>query len=66
MTIVLAVVLARKLGYNPKLFAVLGALAGIAAAHFIHIRHRQTVTLSSRNGCAIGLAAPARYNASET
>ena len=37
MAIVLAVVVARKLGYNPQLFAVLGAAVGIASAHFIHI-----------------------------
>ncbi len=37
MAIVLAVVIARKLGYNAQLFAVLGAAAGIAGAHLLHV-----------------------------
>jgi peptidoglycan/LPS O-acetylase OafA/YrhL len=37
MAIVLAVVVARKLGYSPQLFAVIGAGLGIAGAHALHL-----------------------------
>jgi peptidoglycan/LPS O-acetylase OafA/YrhL len=69
MAIVLMIVAARKLGFSPQLFAVLGALIGIAAAHVIHVRiekplarfkagmsYRSPGRSAPANGLAVGAA----------